>query len=361
MSESTTADLDARPASARRWEALRRHAAPGTRGAGIGLLVGAAPTLLLVLLSPSPLAVARSALAWWTAVVGCAAPLAVVAWWASRRWRSTQPPARVWGGVLVALTALLVFAFGAIVAEEFLTVLAGEDAAENWDDWLTRMLWLWFIGSMLLSWRSLTPGDLGLGRRMTPTVRRWVIATWVVAIGAGAALGLAGIGDDIYDKFEQWPLNPLAEELFFRGLLLAVLVRAVGEHRSRRGIPTGWAVVLMAAVFGFVHDIDLSHGLTGGAWAGPLFVSDAGGLDIDYVGALFIRVLSALLYWYLYVSTGSIWPAVAYHALHNSIEIFELQLAVMLAVTIVLVMLHRRRLREGMLPASSGAASASSG
>ncbi|MGL4177039.1 MAG: lysostaphin resistance A-like protein [Dermatophilaceae bacterium] len=361
MSESTTADLEARPASARRWEALRRHAAPGVRGAGRGLLVGAAPTLLLVLLSPSPLAVARAALAWWTAVIGCAAPLTVLAWWASRRWRATQAPAQVRGGVLVAAVALLTFALGLVVAAGFLTALVGETAAENWNDWLTRVLWLWFIGSMLLLWRSLTPGDLGLGRRMTPTVRRWVVATWVLAIGSGTTFGLAGIGDDVHDQLAQWPLNPLAEELFFRGLLLAVLVRALGEHRSRRGIPTGWAVVLMVAVFGFVHDIDLSHGLTGNAWAGPLFVTDVGGLDGDVVTGLFIRVVSALLYWYLYVSTGSIWPAVAYHAFHNSIGIYELKLTVMLVLTIVLVVLHRRRPREEAAPTPSAAASTPSG
>ncbi|MGL5818685.1 MAG: hypothetical protein ACRCYR_14055 [Phycicoccus sp.] len=127
MSGWVATRADERPASERRWEALRRHAA---RGAGRGLLLGATPTLLAVLLSPVPLEVARDAVAWWT-VVGCATPLALAAWWASRRWRATQPPATGWGGVLIALAALLVFALGAVVTEEFPTALVGEGAAEN--------------------------------------------------------------------------------------------------------------------------------------------------------------------------------------------------------------------------------------
>jgi membrane protein implicated in regulation of membrane protease activity len=58
-----------------------------------------------------------------------------------------------------------------------------------------------------------------------------------------------------------------------------------------------------------------------------------------------VQFVSALVYWYLCAATGSIGPAVAHHALHNSLEILELQIAVLLLVVLALAILHRRRPR----------------
>jgi membrane protease YdiL (CAAX protease family) len=348
--------------SARRWATLRRYARPGARGATLGLLVGAAPALLLAALAPSPFSVLLSAVARWTVLLACALPVALLAWWATRRWRAAQSSATVWGGVAVALISLLAIDLGLLASSQVLTSLSGE--AENWVGWLTRALWLWLIGSMLLLWSSLTPGDLGLGRRMTPMVRRGVIATWVLAIGAGAAFGLAGVGDNVSDTFLQWPLNPLAEELFYRGLLLAVLVRTFGEHHRWRGVPAGWAVPTMAIVFGMSHHVSLPHPLTGGAWAGPDLLTGAGALDLDELRSLVVQIVAGLVMWFLLATTGSIWPAIAYHALHNSIGIPELQWALTLIAAVALVVLHRRRPRhpgEAALPASARDTRPSSG
>ncbi|MGL5818684.1 MAG: hypothetical protein ACRCYR_14050 [Phycicoccus sp.] len=75
--------------------------------------------------------------------------------------------------------------------------------------------------------------------------------------------------------------------------------------------------------------------------------------DLDVIGDLFIRGASALLYWYLFVSTGSIWPAVANHALDNSTEIFELQLALVLVTAVTLLVLRRRHPYGTAPPAAS--------
>lgn len=74
---------------------------------------------------------------------------------------------------------------------------------------------------------------------------------------------------------------PFAEELFFRGFLLAALMRVMGGAR---------AILVSAAIFAIVH-IDIGAML-------PIFVT------------------GALLGW-LYIRSGSIWPPTLAHAAQN--------------------------------------------
>ncbi|MGL4177027.1 MAG: lysostaphin resistance A-like protein [Dermatophilaceae bacterium] len=317
-----------------RWDVLRRAAQPGLRGAILGLTVGAAPALAMLIFSPDPLKLTRETVGYWSVVLGASAPLFVVAWWASRRWRLRNDVSlrRACGWTVAAMASFLVFSLGAAVTEDFLEPLVGDATSERWDNWLSRGLFLWAVLAMLLLWRDITPQDVGLGRRLSTASKRWVVVMWALAASAAAALHFAGAGsaDDRYDPFDtllELPLNPLAEELFFRGLLLGLLVHALGERRW--GVPGGWAVPVVALVFTFSHFVDVK-----GAWAT---------LDVSSYFALAMTIIVAFVLWALYAVTGSIWPGVAYHALNNCLEFAVLQVPAMIVVVVVLVVAYRRR------------------
>ena len=93
-------------------------------------------------------------------------------------------------------------------------------------------------------------------------------------------------------------LTPLAEEFFFRGLLIAV-------WRERLG--AAGAITLQALVFGFLH---LAHV---GVEIFPTFSIHPG-----LAGGVFVATfLGGLIFGLIRVRSGSIWPAVLAHATVN--------------------------------------------
>ena len=107
---------------------------------------------------------------------------------------------------------------------------------------------------------------LGLDVLVPPSLPHELLGEGVVRILSIAGVGLAG---------------PLIEEVFFRGFLLAALVKPLGTVR---------AAVVASAVFSAAH------------------------VSIPVVIPLFVTGL--LLSW-LYLRTGSIWPPFAAHAAQN--------------------------------------------
>jgi membrane protease YdiL (CAAX protease family) len=80
-------------------------------------------------------------------------------------------------------------------------------------------------------------------------------------------------------------LGPIAEEIFFRGFVLPGLIKRLGVGR---------ALVISSLVFGLFH-ID----------PGAIVPTFALGLALGWV----------------YVKTGSIWPAIFAHGLHNTVAV----------------------------------------
>lgn len=157
-------------------------------------------------------------------------------------------------------------------------------------------VWLFGINRYGAPWRT-----LGL---LPPRQRRYLFLPWVVlalSLTFAAAYYLVvtavGIevlvpeplpawvlGDGLYRLFNAVSLGivgPLAEELFFRGFLLAALVQPLGVLR---------AAVLASAIFSASH-------VTPGVLV-PFFVT------------------GLMLSW-LYLKSGSIWPSFTAHAAQN--------------------------------------------
>ena len=89
----------------------------------------------------------------------------------------------------------------------------------------------------------------------------------------------------------------LAEELLFRYLLLGFLLAHLSARR---------AVLIQAVAFGVAHS---AFGLGGG------LISSTGSYPVD---AAVDTAVAGLLFGYLTVELGTIWPAVIVHAVNNA-------------------------------------------
>ena len=141
---------------------------------------------------------------------------------------------------------------------------------------------------MLLPWPVLLLSLLFFGLYVS------VVEAWGIEPLSPPDIPSGALGDGLYKTLNiaiLGVLGPLAEEVFFRGFLLAALMHPLGAWR---------AVAVCSAIFA------VSHGSLG--LLIPVFVS------------------GALLSW-LYVKTGSIWPSFTAHAAQNLIAVTAISLA----------------------------------
>ena len=92
-------------------------------------------------------------------------------------------------------------------------------------------------------------------------------------------------------------INAVAEELLFRGIIFALLIR----------LPVGRALLINGLLFGAMH---LLHGVMDGDWAAAGYQA----LMTIFGGLLFAAVRA---------ETGSLWPPILVHMLLNLSEIFS--------------------------------------
>ena len=143
-------------------------------------------------------------------------------------------------------------------------------------------------GILLLPWLILLLSLLSFGLYIT------VMEAWDVDFLLPPEVPASALGDGFYKMANIviiGVLGPMAEEVFFRGFLLAALLRPLGALR---------AVAVCSAFFA------VSHGSLG--LLVPVFVS------------------GMLLSW-LYLRTRSIWPPFAAHAAQNLIALNAISLA----------------------------------
>ena len=134
-------------------------------------------------------------------------------------------------------------------------------------------------------------------------------AWWVFVVLAAGILMLAwwfGDGPDDLDTIVfQWTMPDIEEELFYRGLLLALNEALDGARRDRfAGI--GWGGILSSAAFGLGH---------------ALFWRD-GGLSFDPLAMALTGAPALLLVWFL-VRTGSLLlPVLAQNVANGAFTLF---------------------------------------
>jgi hypothetical protein len=240
------------------------------------------------------------------------------------------PPARFWSGwdVLISLAGSgLIFALGLLLLN-FGAQRLGETS------YLQRTISLyWSVGLGFLEGAALLGGVFlfGLRRRWTSwkevfgarLSRRWnlvaqisgVLAIFASSLAAGAIQAVLRRTpynpqlDFLAPGGFSWPallgmlatgglIAPLAEEVFFRGLL----------HRWLRQRMGFWpAAFLSALLFGVVH------------------------VEISVAGAAFL--LGLLLAW-LYERSGSLWAPIIVHIINNAVKIIFLYIILYLGIPI---------------------------
>lgn len=159
-----------------------------------------------------------------------------------------------------------------------------------------RFRWQWWPvsagGGLILG-----AGLALLNRFVLPPSWDWIVAmdrTLLPEVWRGLPFGLTEVGLAVIGGV----LTPLAEEFFFRGLLLSAWEKSVGV----------WpALILQALLFAFFH---LAHA---GVEVYPCFTVNPG-LAANIFAA---TLIGGLIFGLIRVRSGSIWPAVIAHAAVN--------------------------------------------
>lgn len=166
-------------------------------------------------------------------------------------------------------------------------------------------VWYFSLSKYGVTWAT-------LGFRRTTAPHLLVLPPMALALNLGfataytALVSLLGIDalipeQDIGDLLTEAPLKPLiyldiallgpiVEEIVFRGFILAGFIATLGSMRG---------VLISSALFAALH------------------------FDLDIMPIVFI---SGILFAWLYLRTGSIWPPIAAHTLQNSLATLQIEL-----------------------------------
>lgn len=133
----------------------------------------------------------------------------------------------------------------------------------------------------------------------------WVFSGLAIALFALAAW-TGGGRDDVDTIAFQWTMPGVEEELFYRGVLLLALQRALGGDEGRPWGGIGGAGVLSSGAFGLGH---------------ALFWRD-GGLSFDALAFALTGIPALLLVWFR-VRTGSlVLPVLAHNVANGASTLF---------------------------------------
>ena len=181
----------------------------------------------------------------------------------------------------------------------------------NWQGKLLEAAW-----PLLLAWKApaaFPPKEIGLtlpepkrsARTLLITCALYALIGIPVILLLGARFGISG---DVPAFAYEATMPGLGEELVYRGVLLMLLNEAFGRPWKFAGIQFGWGLIIVTAMFGFLHGIDVQPGHS------PLFV-------ISWFGMIFPAATGLVLAW-LRERTGSVWPGVLFHNFVNVVNQF---------------------------------------
>ena len=115
-----------------------------------------------------------------------------------------------------------------------------------------------------------------------------------------------GVGASAYGFAYEATMPGLGEEFVYRGVLLMLLNEAFRRPWKVLGAHFGWGAVIVTAMFGFLHGID---------------VKSIHEIHIHWTGMIYPAVIGVVLAW-LRERTGSVWPGVLLHNFVNVLNQF---------------------------------------
>lgn len=233
-------------------------------------------------------------------------PLFLLPIWSTRAPELTDPA--------LALMLVSTLLFITLVALMLPSVGPFQHLDWNWQGKTLDMLWL-------LALIALLPGslrrELGWQWRINPGTGSAAAINIVLWGAIGFLITRQGMfGDPVELARTDLTLERLlfdishpnlAEEILFRGLLLAVLDRVFRPNWTLFGARMGWGVVITAWLFGLAHGvaIDTESSLLTGTGSGL-------GITFDAVWLLQTFIMGLVLGW-IRALTGSLWPAFLGH------------------------------------------------
>ncbi|MBU6296927.1 MAG: CPBP family intramembrane metalloprotease, partial [Alphaproteobacteria bacterium] len=161
------------------------------------------------------------------------------------------------------------------------------------------------IAAMLIAARKFAAPDFGLALRQAPGTGRaflFGVVPFLVLLAAATAKWFGH--DALPDRETIWfqaTMPGLAEELSFRGVLLALFDRLFAMRFNLGGAEIGYGVFATSVIFGIGHGIALDHALA---------------LHWDIVNGLSAAAIGLFLAWLRLRTKSLVLPIVAHNAIN---------------------------------------------
>lgn len=231
-------------------------------------------------------------------------PFILLAFIASRRGKAAVMPVLLFV-VLFAMDVALIWSLKLYM---FIPAWGGY----NWQGKVLEAAWPILLA--LLVPVAFPPKQIGLNLPEQP--RRWlslpIACALYVVVGVPLVMWIAGahlgVGGALPTFAYEATMPGLGEELAYRGVMLMLLNEAFGRPWKFAGIQFGWGFVIVTAMFGFIHGVDIEPGH-------PQVI------NIHFLGMIFPALTGAVLAW-LRERTGSVWPGVLFHNFVNVVNQF---------------------------------------
>jgi membrane protease YdiL (CAAX protease family) len=178
----------------------------------------------------------------------------------------------------------------------------------------THTMWNWegkfcaIVFSMIfvLIYRKIPLAEYGLTwKPHSSSLKPCLILTTFYVI-AGFIIGLlthSGSSFSLEFLFFELTMPGLDEEIFFRGVGLALLNRAFGKNQDLFGTKIGWGLIIISLIFGLIHGVHLNDELK---------------LKVDLF-SISLTTFSGFLLGWLRVRSGSLVLPIAAHNLGNTV------------------------------------------
>ena len=210
-----------------------------------------------------------------------------------------------------ALNAVLLFATFMLLDNACIWLFKLVDFIPAWGHWNWQGKILEALLPILLALlapAAFPPKEVGItlpepkrsGRTLLITCALYALIFIAVMLMMGSHFGIKG---DLPTFAYEATMPGLGEEIMYRGLMLMVLNEAFGRPWKFAGIQFGWGFVIVTAMFGFIHGVEVQPGAS-------LVV------HLHWDDMIFPAAIGAVLAW-LRERTGSVWPCVLFHNFVN--------------------------------------------
>jgi len=175
--------------------------------------------------------------------------------------------------------------------------------AWNWEGKFSAMV---FSIVFVLIYRKIPLAEYGVTWRHQPSSLMPCLILTTFYIAAGFIIGL--LTDSGYDITTEYLLFELSmpgldEEIFYRGIGLALMNRAFGKNQNLFGAKIGWGLIIISVLFGLAHGVGLTDQLR---------------LEVDFFSVSLTAGAGFLLGW-LRERSGSLVLPIAAHNLGNTV------------------------------------------